>query len=89
VISAERMRQLLLEHTARPLLPGHFPTPARYQDRWWHVPTAPEPGQAADDYVPASPGQAAQFDRLAARYRAAQAAIAAADRDRHPARPTP
>jgi hypothetical protein len=72
------MRQLLNDHQAVALLPGHFPIPVRYQGAWWLVPIeGPQ-----HDYVPASEQQGDQFEQLAARYRAAQASIQAADQQR-------
>ncbi|MHA6797546.1 hypothetical protein ACVGVM_29165 (plasmid) [Pseudonocardia bannensis] len=80
-ITAADMRRLLAEGRARPLLAGHFPVPVELDERWWHV---PDTGGEAGDFVPAPAELAATFAQLAARRRAADAAVARAERGSTP-----
>jgi hypothetical protein len=79
-MSAARMRQLLADGHATPLLPGYFPVPAKYGDTWWYAPS----GDPQHRYVPASTDQAEQFEHLASRRHAAKDAVANNDRARTP-----
>jgi hypothetical protein len=74
-ISATRMAELLAAGEAIPLLADHFPVPAVWDNRWWHIPA----DGPAHHYQPAPPAQAQVFARLARRRQVAAAGIAQAD----------
>jgi hypothetical protein len=71
-IAATRMRELLRNGTAVPLLANHFPVPVSMDGVWWIVPV----DTTTHDFVPASPEQSVGFDLAAQRLRAARAAVA-------------
>jgi hypothetical protein len=74
-IAAQRMRELVEQGRARPLLPGYFPVPVELDGRWWHVPAQPPPEVDPEAFVPAPAEVAVELARLAARRRAADQAL--------------
>jgi hypothetical protein len=68
VIPATRMLELLRSGDAQPLLPGHFPVPVWWSQRWWYVPDHPSTGPAGEVmFHPAPMVIGARFTQLAAR----------------------
>ena len=59
---------------ARPLLAERYPVPVQLGGRWWHLPD-PDSADSAGDFVPATESDAACYEQLAGRLRAADAAI--------------
>jgi hypothetical protein len=78
-IAAQRMRELVEQGHAWPLLAGYFPVPVELDGRWWHVPTQPTPAVDLDSFVPAPAAVADELARLAARRRAADDAMRRGD----------
>lgn len=81
-ITTTGMWTLLQDGTGRALMEGHFPVPVEIAGHWWHVPADPPAGAATGDFVPAPQPLARTFARLAARRRAADAAVLRSDRNK-------